>query len=91
MPEDAETVKRAVALPFAGGVTEAGMKLHDTPAGRFAQESATALAKPPVERHGAGVLALLPCWTLRLRRAHERLKSGVRRVGVALTQLLARP
>ena len=35
--------------PFAAGVTEFGLKAHDTPAGTLAQESETALLKLPVD------------------------------------------
>ena len=43
------TVSVLFTVPLAGGVTEAGLKLQDTPAGRLAQDRLTALAKPPVE------------------------------------------
>ena len=92
MVEPTETVSVLFTLPFAGGVTEAGLKLHDVPAGRFAQERVTALAKPLMELTVQVVPPLLPCWMVRLDGVHERLKSGVApAVGVALTQLLARP
>jgi hypothetical protein len=73
---DTERVRLLVALPFAGGVTDAGLKLHDAPLGSPVQESATALAKPFVEVTVHELAPLAPCCTLRLEGLHATEKSG---------------
>jgi hypothetical protein len=67
------TVSVLLTVPFAGGVIDEGAKLQDAPAARLAHESATALAKPPVDVTVQVVLALAPCWMLRLAGAQEML------------------
>jgi len=42
-------VSPEVAEPFAGGVTDAGIKVQLTPAGQFVTVSATALLYPEVD------------------------------------------
>jgi hypothetical protein len=73
---DTATVRLLVALPLAGGVTEAGLKLHVAPLGSPEQDRETALAKPFVELTVHVLVPLAPCWTLRLEGLHETLKSG---------------
>jgi hypothetical protein len=76
---------------LAGGVTEAGEKEQEAPAGRPVQERATALLKPFCEAT-VQVLVPLPPWpTDREDGAHETVKLGVTEAaGVTVEQLLAR-
>src|SRR5262249_3540697 len=73
---DTETLRLLVALPLAGGVTEAGLKLHDAPVGSPAHDRETALANPFVEVTVHVLVPVAPCWTLRLDGLHDTLKSG---------------
>jgi hypothetical protein len=85
----AETVRLDVALPFAGGVTEAGLKVHVDPAGRPVQPRSTAELKPLVEVT-VQVLAPLVCpWvTVRLAGLHDTLKLGTG-AGLTVSAMLA--
>ncbi len=72
--EPTETVKVLLALPSAGGVTVAGLKVQPVPAGRLAQERATGLENPALEATVQVALPLVPCGTVRLDGLHP---SGV--------------
>jgi hypothetical protein len=74
---ETETVSALLALPFAGGVTDDGLKAHVAPEGRPLQERATAAEKPPVEVTVQVEPPLEPCWIDRLDGLQATLKSGV--------------
>jgi hypothetical protein len=71
-----ETVSALFTLPFAGGVTDDGLKPHDAPAGRPVHDRLTALAKPFDDVTVQVLLPLAPCCTLKLDGLHARLKFG---------------
>ena len=72
MPAPTEMVSVLFTLPLAGGVTEAGLKLHVAPAGRPVQERRDRRSlKPLVEVTVQVLVPLPPCWTVRLDGLHE--------------------
>ena len=71
-----DTVSALVAVPFAGGVTEAGLKPHVAPTGRPVHERSTAELKPFRLPTVTVLVPFAPWTTVRLLGEAERLKSG---------------
>src|SRR5687768_7495800 len=90
-PAVAAMVRVVLAVPFAGGVTEAGLYEQLAPEGRLAQPRVTALLKPLVEVTVQVVLLLEPWVTVTLDGLQLIEKSGVAdATGVTVAQLLTR-
>ena len=64
-------------LPFAGGVTLAGLYAHVTPVGRPVHDKFTALLKPPVDVTVHVLVPFPPCTIFKLDGLHWIRKSGV--------------
>src|SRR6185295_6116326 len=71
---EAATVRVLAVVPFAGGVTVAGLKAQLTPAGSPVQERSTASAKPLADWTVHVLVAAPPCCTPRPDGAHDTPK-----------------
>jgi hypothetical protein len=89
--DDAVMVSVLAALPFAGGVTDAGLKAQLTPADGLVQERLTALANP-LDEVTVHVVLELPGRVMETADGLQAmLKSGVAEAaGVTVAQLLTR-
>ncbi len=79
------TVSVVVTDPFGDGVSEFGLKAHDTHAGRLAQESKTALLKPPVDVTAQLLFPELFRGCVSEAGVHVILKVGLAEGGVKVT------